>query len=132
MAGERDTVRLIAGMDPFLWPDPYGFAVVADLPPGFRPFAAIAEDEGTSLVAAARDLERAGLNPGVPFARITLRVHSDLGAVGLTAAFATALAAAGIPANVIAGFHHDHILVPWDRRHDAMAALRNLADGAAP
>ena len=46
-------------------------------------------------------------------------MHSALEAVGLTAAVATALAAAGIPANVLAGYSHDHLLVPEDRADDA-------------
>ena len=52
----------------------------------------------------------------------TLTMHSSFEAVGLTAAFATRLAEAGIPANVLAGYHHDHILVPVDRADDAIAA----------
>ncbi len=50
---------------------------------------------------------------------ITLTVHSDLQAVGLTAAFAAALAQADIPCNVVAGAYHDHLFVPvesWPRR----------------
>jgi hypothetical protein len=26
----------------------------------------------------------------------------------------------------VAGFHHDHIFVPWPRRHDALTALQEL------
>ena len=62
-----------------------------------------------------------------PWARLSLTVHSDLAAVGLTAAFATALGAEGISCNVIAGYHHDHLFVQWDRRWEALAALRRLA-----
>jgi hypothetical protein len=47
--------------------------------------------------------------------------------VGLTAAFAAALAREGISCNVIAGLHHDHLFVPWDRRDDALRALEALA-----
>lgn len=43
---------------------------------------------------------------------ISLQVHSELGAVGLTAAFSEALTQAGVSCNVLAGFYHDHILVP--------------------
>jgi len=56
-----------------------------------------------------------------------LTVHSSLDAVGLTAAFSTALAQAGIGCNVLAGRYHDHILVPHNRREDAVAALRALS-----
>ena len=75
-----------------------------------------------------RRLNMALLGAGEPWARISLTVQSDLAAVGLTAAFARALAAEGISCNVIAGVHHDHLLVPWDRRDDAMATLRRLSD----
>jgi len=54
-------------------------------------------------------------------------VHSSLEAVGMTAALAKALTEAGISANVVAAYHHDHIFVPWARRHDALAALEALA-----
>ena len=56
-------------------------------------------------------------------------MHTALDAVGLTAAVATALAEHGIPANVIAGFYHDHLLVPEDRADDAVAVLRGLGPG---
>jgi len=47
--------------------------------------------------------------------------------VGLTAAVAGALAEAGIACNVVAGFHHDHLFVPWERREDALAILSDLS-----
>jgi hypothetical protein len=62
---------------------------------------------------------------------ITLRVHSSLAAVGLTAAVAAALSDHGISANVVAAYCHDHIFVPADRAEEALAALRSLqASGA--
>ena len=56
----------------------------------------------------------------------TLRVHSALEAVGLTAAAAQALARNGISCNVVAGFHHDHPFVPHadaSRARDALDML---------
>ena len=49
-------------------------------------------------------------------------------AVGLTGTISAALAGPGISANVGAGFYHDHVFVPWERRLEAMAALRELND----
>ena len=34
----------------------------------------------------------------------------------------------GIPCNIIAGFHHDHLLVPPNRAEDAIAAIAALRD----
>ena len=67
-----------------------------------------------------------GESPRFVAAWLTLRVHSALDAVGLTAAVSRALADAGIACNVLAGFHHDHLLVPAARRADAIAALHAL------
>jgi hypothetical protein len=124
---ERDLGRLLRGMEPVLHPLPYGFAVWAGGALPFAAFATVAEDEGLTVVAALADLRAAGL-VSEPWARISLTVHSDLAAVGLTAAFATALAAEAISCNVIAGVHHDHLFVQWDRREDALRVLQALAD----
>jgi hypothetical protein len=37
------------------------------------------------------------------------------------------LAALGISASVVAGYQHDHLFVPWERREEAVAALMALA-----
>ena len=113
-------------MEPVLFPEPYGYAVCSG-PLTFAAFATVAEDEGQTVVAPLTDMLAAGLASD-PWARISLTVHSDLSAVGLTAAFAEALGRVGISCNVIAGYHHDHLFVQWDRRTDAVAALKALSD----
>jgi hypothetical protein len=120
--GERDLARLLKFMAPRLHDAPYVFRLLApaEAPPSDA-FALIAEEEGRTLIVPA---------PGGAWARISLTVHSDLEAVGLTAALAKALAEAGISANVVAGWYHDHIFVPWARRHDALGALAKLGDDA--
>jgi hypothetical protein len=84
------------------------------------------EKEGLSIIL----LEAEALMHRLPIlfraAWITLTVTSDLNAVGLTAAFSTALANAGIGCNVIAGAHHDHIFVPVERGDEAIEVLRRL------
>lgn len=123
---DRDLQTLLRGMEPVLHERPYGYAHASAVPPGLAPFATVSEPEGITLVADHADLLRAGFSSDL-WARISLTVNSDLTAVGLTAAFATALTREGISANVVAGFFHDHIFVPWARREDAMAALLGLS-----
>ena len=127
MAGEHDLALLLREMRPVLHPEPYGFTLQGVAAVAV-PFALIAEDEGMTVIAPLSALQAAGLAGAEPMARISLTIHSALTAVGLTAAIAGALAARGISANVVAGFHHDHVFLPWDRKDDAMAALRALSD----
>jgi uncharacterized protein len=57
---------------------------------------------------------------------ITLTVHSSLAAVGLTAAFAEALAKESISCNVVAAYYHDHIFVAKEDSVKAIKALQKL------
>jgi hypothetical protein len=123
---EQDLAILLRTMEPVLHPEPYGYGLWAGGVQLIEPFATVSEAEGLTIVAPLADLQAAGMR-SEPWARISLTVHSDLAAVGLTAAFATALGAEGISCNVIAGYHHDHLFVQWDRRTQAMAALQALS-----
>lgn len=125
MAGTSDLAVLLRTMRPALHAERYGIVVTEA---AVAAFARIVEPEGTTVIATEAALAAAGVAIEQPFARISLSVHSDLAAVGLTAALAAALAGQGISANVVAGYYHDHILVPWDRRDAAMAALRGVSD----
>lgn len=127
---EQDLSVLLRNMEPVLTDLPYGYAVWPGETLPSPIFATVAESEGLTVVAPWDALVAAGVDQGSiagPWARISLTVHSDLAAVGLTAAFSSALAAEGISANVIAGFFHDHIFVAWERRFDAVAALKALS-----
>jgi hypothetical protein len=88
--------------------------------------AIVEEGEGPTLIVDAEAARAAGAEVASVFAWLTLTVHSSLDAVGLTAAVSRALADAGIACNVLAGYHHDHLLVPADRAADATAALRRI------
>jgi len=89
--------------------------------------AEVVEPEGVTVVITVAEAERRGWPVEFVAAWLTLELHGALEAVGLTAAVSTALAAEGIPCNVIAGYFHDHLLVPADRADDAMAAIDALS-----
>ncbi|QDL53924.1 ACT domain-containing protein [Rhodoferax aquaticus] len=117
--------QLIASMQPVLNEGAYVYACVphgTDVS-GWEVAATVREHEGLTVVVPQEVAQRLGLEVLFCAAWITLHVHSDLQAVGLTAAFAAALGRANISCNVVAGAFHDHIFVPWDARVAAMAAL---------
>jgi uncharacterized protein len=129
MSGETNLAVLLRSMQPELDDQPYGIVVAEASSPlaTEKTFAIINESDGATIVATTAALADAGYAVPPPWARITLQIHSSLEAVGLTAAFATALGKAQISANVIAGYYHDHIFVQWDKRHAALAALKTLS-----
>ena len=127
MTGERDLTVLLRGLSAKVREGEFVFATTErDLPAEAR----IVEREGTTLVLRRPDAEAAGLSHEAVFAWITLEVHSSLEAVGLTAAVSSALADAGISCNMLAGYYHDHLLVPSERAAEALELLRTLASGA--
>ncbi len=123
-----DLDLLLRTMEPVLQP---GIFVFASLEAGVTVdpaliLASIQEPEGLSVVMRQSDAQRYNLRILFRCAWITLSVYSDLQAIGLTAAFATALADAAISCNVVAGAHHDHIFVPIQAAEKAMQVLRSL------
>ena len=128
-----DLSLLLQSMSPFLNPGEFVFITVSDialLDMG-QVISTMREPEGWSVVMSATEAERLGWPAEPVFAWITLMVHSDLQAVGLTAAFASALGREGISCNVIAGHLHDHIFVPQAQTDAAMSALLALQQRAS-
>ncbi len=92
-----------------------------------EPLAAIRGSEGVTLILPFVAAVRKNLRFDHTFRKITLTVHSSLQAVGLTAAVSGKLAKKGIPANVVAGFYHDHIFVPSEKAREAVNTLKELS-----
>ena len=125
----QDLQTLLSSMEPYLHDGEYLFCSIppgTPVPAGCHPVATMLETAGTTLVLPLDEAERAGLAGSFRCSWITLSVASALDAVGLTAAFATALTQDGISCNVIAGFHHDHLFVPTGSAQAAISALRAL------
>ncbi len=89
--------------------------------------ATVQEDEGFTHVVPRALADAHGWTYGFVAGWITLRVHSSLAAVGLTAVVSRVLAEAGISCNVLAGYHHDHLLVPANRVDEAVGLLQELS-----
>ena len=133
MTGERDLRTLLKSMRPELDPGRYVFTTVPDgvVPAGTSPVVTVREREGLTLVLPEAEADAAGLAHDYVAGWITLRVHSALDAVGLTAAVALALTDAGLSCNVVAGYHHDHVFVPHGRAAEALGVLERLAAESA-
>lgn len=155
MTGETNLNKLLKTMQPRLNPGDYVFCIVKDLAviKGLAPDGAIAgdaaadalvgvdpaidekgvlmtfrEEEGYTLILAKDLADQLKLEYSFIASWITLTVHSSLEAVGLTAAFATALSEAGISCNVVAAFYHDHIFLHKKDTERAMAVLHQLSN----
>ena len=122
----RDLDELLANLSVRRRPGRWCLVSDVALPVGVEVAATVAEDEGVTSVIPVADAERLGFAVAFVAAWLTLEVQSALDAVGLTAAVAGALAAEGIPCNVLAGFHHDHLLVPDTDADRAIAAVEAL------
>jgi hypothetical protein len=123
-----DLNSLLSAMKPVLNDGIYAFVSVhaETTLQSVKIVSSIREPEGFSAVIAESDAIALGLPILFRAAWITLTVNSDLQAVGLTAAFSSALAKAGISCNVVAGAVHDHLFVPVEHSAEAMAVLQKI------
>lgn len=92
--------------------------------------ATFREKEGITVVVDEEGARQRGMKVLFRAAWITISVHSDLHAVGLTAAFSGALAEAGVSCNVMAGAFHDHLFVPVEMAQKALSVLWELQKGS--
>ncbi|QOZ09134.1 ACT domain-containing protein [Bradyrhizobium sp. CCBAU 51765] len=130
MSGERDLRMLLRHMKPKLQPGIFVFCTIPAgqrVPSALNPLLTFREQEGTTVVAFLEDAERAGLRYEFASRLITLTVPSALDAVGFLAAITARLAEAGISVNAVSAFHHDHLFVPVDHAHEAIAVLQELS-----
>jgi len=129
MSGEKSIAKLLSGMSPTLNDGDYVFCCVTDmgLVKGEEILGSFREKEGLTVIIERNRAQALGLHFEYVAAWITLTVHSALDAVGLTAAFATALGNAGISCNVIAAYYHDHIFVGREDAQRAIEVLEALA-----
>jgi len=129
VSGEHDLGRMLATMRPVTRPGEFVFVSLPEAP-DVECEVTVREEEGLTCVVRREVADAQGWPYDFVAGWITLQVHSALAAIGLTAAVSTALTTRGVSCNVVAGYFHDHLLVPADRVEDALAALRELSSPA--
>lgn len=131
MTGEKSITALLRGMSPALNEGDYVFCTVESLGSikGEDVVCTFREAEAYTVIIKREQADALGLTYEYVAAWITLTIHSALEAVGLTAAFATALGNAGVSCNVVAAYYHDHIFVGKNDADKAMNVLLELAKG---
>lgn len=120
-------------MTPTLHPGAYAYVLLPLDAAGVDSSQVIAtfrEAEGLTVILPEAEAARLGLAVAFRAAWITLKVDSDLSAVGFTATFSRVLAEAGISCNVVAAVHHDHLFVPFARGAEALERLQALQANA--
>jgi uncharacterized protein len=130
MPGEKDLDTLLKTMRPKHNMGDYVFCTVAN-PALVNPDEIILlfkEPEGFTIIIRKELADNLQLEYAFTASWITLTVHSSLEAVGLTAAFSSALAKEGISCNVVAAFYHDHIFVDKKDTEKAMEILNRFQD----
>lgn len=128
-SAETNLQKLLNALNPELNPGEFVFCTVPDLTKIslIEIVMSFKEKEGITVILPKAEADRLRLPYSFIAVWITLRVHSSLHAVGLTAAFSSALAAQSISCNVVAAFHHDHIFVDTKDASEAMKILNNLS-----
>lgn len=130
MSGEKNLSILIKEMKPFINNGDYVFVTVKntfdinkeDIVGLFK------EQEGTTLILEKSIADKLSLEYNFIASWVTLKIHSALNAVGLTASFSSELAKHDISCNVIAGFYHDHIFVAKEDEIKTIKVLTNLSN----
>lgn len=130
MEGEKDLNKLLRTMHPEHNPGEFVFCVVYDLAlfNADEIILSFREKEGNTVIITRELADKLKLEYPFIASWITLTVHSSLNAVGLTAAFSSALSDAGISCNVVAAFYHDHIFVDIKDTQKAMEILNRFSE----
>jgi hypothetical protein len=123
--GETDLQKMLDTLGVTRRPGVFTYIAVTELTSelSLAAHATVHEGKLITVVLQADAAITQGFDVPIRLAWLTLTVQSSLEAVGLTAAVSARLTGLGISCNVLAGFEHDHLLVPLARADEAIAAL---------
>lgn len=92
-----------------------------------KPLAMVRENEGVSFVIREESAKSIPVRISNPMKCISLNIKTDLEEVGISAKISQLLAQNHISCNIVAGYHHDHILVPKDSAQKAARLIQALS-----
>ncbi len=134
MSAEQNLRVLLSNMNPSMSQEEFVFCSLDEVrlrELGVRPIATFRESEAISAIIPRQFADDEGLEYSFVARMIKIGVHSNLDAIGLIAAIAGKLAAAGISVNPVSAYFHDYLFVPAEKAHEAMAALAKLSSDSA-
>jgi ribonuclease HI len=128
--GETNLDILLKSLKPILNTGEFIFCSLKPVPLEqlqLTPICQFQEQEGITVIIPRQQADRAKIQYSCSYRQITLSVHSSLEAVGFLAVITNKLAGAGISANVISSYYHDHLFIPTEKVTEAMAILREIS-----
>ena len=131
MKGYKELSYLLKNMKPAHVPGSFIFATVTEetlKSLGSTPRMIFREVEAITVIITKEVAKNNSLSFESEWGLITLTVHSDLEAVGFLAKITSVLAEAGITANTVSAFYHDHLFVPEHRVDESLTLLKNLSN----
>jgi uncharacterized protein len=128
MVGQTNLLRVLKSLTVLCDNVEYGFATIKDKPATIdnQILGTFREAEGITIIATKEYLKRNKIEYQGPYAKLTIKAHTSLDLVGLTAVLATKLAEEKISANVVAAYFHDHIFVQFELCQKSIEILDNL------
>ncbi len=129
MSGETKLTILIKNMTPELRPGGYVFSTVNSVDMILRNdvICEFKEKEGITVILQQEKADHYNLSYEYVASWITLKVHSSLDAIGLTAIFSSELAKHQISCNIMTGYYHDHIFLHKNDGEKAIKVLNQLS-----
>ena len=112
MVGINNLTELLKSMKPELIKGNFVFCTLSNLEYNklkINPIMLFKEKEGITIIVQKELADKFNLEYTGIWSMITLRVHSDLNAVGFLAKITEKLAKNGISVNPVSAYYHDHL-----------------------
>ena len=126
----KDLKLLLKKMNPHIYETEYVFCSLSGKQKDMlklNPLLTFNEEEGLTVILKKNEADRAKIPYRGVWKMITLKVNSDLLAIGFLAQITRKLADASISVNIVSACHHDHLFVPADKSYEALDILQKLS-----